>query len=50
MQEDTGSEVNGNTLTPRIHKSNFVKNVLDAPLVDIEKNLETSPRRCHDGR
>ncbi|MYC76522.1 DEAD/DEAH box helicase [Candidatus Poribacteria bacterium] len=40
MQEDTGSEVNGNTLTPRIHKSNFVKNVLDAPLVDIEKTLK----------
>ena len=30
----------GTTLTHRIHKSNFVENVLDAPLVAIEKTLK----------
>ena len=43
MQEVIGSEESSNPLTPRIHKSNFVRNVLDAPLADIEKNLETPP-------
>ena len=36
---DSGNN-NGNALTPRIHKSDFVSNVLDAPLVDIEKTLK----------
>ena len=31
----------GTTLTHRIHKSNFVENVLDAPLAKIEKTLKT---------
>jgi ATP-dependent DNA helicase DinG len=44
MQEVIGSEESSNPLTPRIHKSNFVRNVLDAPLADIEKTL----KRLHD--
>ena len=40
MQGEIGSENGHNTLTPRIHKSNFVRNVLDTPLADIEKTLK----------
>ena len=40
VQADMGSERSGNALTPRIHKSNFVRNVLDAPLADVEKTLK----------
>ena len=40
MQAEIGSEENRSNLTPRIHKSNFVKNVLDTPLTDIEKTLK----------
>ena len=37
---DKVGEDNGNTLTKRIHQSNFVRNVLDAPLSEIEKTLK----------
>ena len=40
MQEEIRGEESSNTLTPRIHKSNFVRNVLDSPLADIEKTLK----------
>ena len=40
MQEEISKENGRNTLTPRIHKSNFVRNVLDAPLADIERTLK----------
>ena len=40
MQAEIGSENGHNTLTPRIQKSNFVRNVLDAPLTDIERTLK----------
>lgn len=40
VQGEIDSEESGNALTPRIHKSNFVSNVLDAPLADIEKTLK----------
>jgi ATP-dependent DNA helicase DinG len=40
IQAEIGSEGNSNFLTPRIHKSNFVENVLDTPLADIEKTLK----------
>ena len=40
MQEEIRGEERSNTLTPRIHKSNFVRNVLDSPLADIEKTLK----------
>ena len=38
MQE-IDSEGHGTTFTQRIYKSNFVENVLDAPITDIEKTL-----------
>ena len=44
MQKEIGSGESRNALTPRIHKSNFVENVLDSPLADIEKTL----KRLHD--
>ncbi len=37
-------EGGGFTLTQRIHQSNFVENVLDAPLADIQQTL----KRLHD--
>ena len=40
MQEEIRGEESSNTLTPRIRKSNFVRNVLDTPLADIEKTLK----------
>ena len=40
VQEEIGSDDSGNTLTPRIHKRNFVSNVLDTPLSEIEKILK----------
>ncbi len=33
-------EASGDTLTKRIEKSNFINNVLDAPLADIERTLK----------
>ena len=39
------AERSSTTLTQRINKSNFVRNVLDAPLADIEKTL----KRLRDG-
>ena len=40
MKTDIDNARGGNTLTPRIHNSNFVRNVLDTPLADIEKTLK----------
>lgn len=40
VQGEIDSEEGGNALTPRIHNSNFVSNVLDTPLADIEKTLK----------
>ena len=40
MQAEISGIENNNTLTPRIHKSNFVRNGLDAPLADIERTLK----------
>ena len=40
MQSEITGKENNNTLTPRIHKSNFVRNVLDVPLTDIERTLK----------
>ena len=40
VQGDIDSEERNNTLTPRIHKSNFVSNILDAPLANIVKTLK----------
>ena len=40
VQGDIDSEESHNALTPRIHKSNFVSNILDAPLDAIEKTLK----------
>ena len=44
MQEEISRGENNDTLTPRIHKSNFVRNVLDAPLANIDRTL----KRLHD--
>lgn len=40
VQGDMSSEEHNNTLTPRIHKSNFVSNILDEPLANIVKTLK----------
>ena len=40
VQGDMNSEEHNNTLTPRIHKSNFVSNILDEPLANIVKTLK----------
>lgn len=44
MRAEISGVENIDTLTPRIHKSNFVRNVLDAPLADIDRTL----KRLHD--
>lgn len=40
VMQETVSEGNGITLTERIYKSDFVRNVLDAPLKEIEQTLK----------
>ena len=40
MEEEIETEGRGISLTQRIHKSDFVENVLDAPLLEIEKTLK----------
>ena len=40
VQGDIDSEERNNTLTSRIHKSNFVSNILDEPLANIVKTLK----------
>ncbi len=40
MQEEIDGEGRGISLTQRIHKSNFIENVLDAPLLEIERTLK----------
>ena len=40
VQGDIDSEERNNALTPRIHKSNFVSNILDEPLANIVKTLK----------
>lgn len=40
MQAEISGIQHGNTLTPRIHRNNFVRNGLDAPLADIERTLK----------
>ena len=40
MQEEIEAEGRGISLTQRIHRSDFVENVLDAPLLEIEKTLK----------
>ena len=38
--QETDDEGHGTSLTQRIHKSNFVRNSLDAPLTNIERTLK----------
>ena len=45
FMQEIDDERNSTTLTQRIDESNFVRNVLDAPLADIEKTL----KRLRDG-
>lgn len=40
IEEEIDREGHGISLTQRIHKSDFVKNVLDAPLLAIERTLK----------
>ena len=40
IMQDSDAEGSATTLTQRINESDFVKNVLDAPLADIEKTLK----------